>query len=204
MALNQIVPVHYFRCPNTHPKKKQAFFFSFSLSPRCSGCRAGEPVPLAPALHHLRRLGAGRRPVVHTQRHQLAAPPDSLPVQCKSCPPLHPQVITSFVVAADCPAPWPLPFLPPPSFWLNSCLSPVCSCDLNLCESRLWLSNLCMCRSMSSVTCLLCYDLYLCWPLLPALRPLADFSALASLCSFTHPFIFFFPLLSLSLPSSSP
>ena len=91
VALNQIVPVHYFWCPNTHPKKKTSlFFFSFSLSPRCSGCRAGEPVPLAPALHHLRRLGAGRRPVVHTERHQLAAPPDSLPVQCKSCPPLHP------------------------------------------------------------------------------------------------------------------
>lgn len=71
-----------------HPRKKQASSL-FPLAP-FSGCRAGEPVPLAPALHHLRRLCAGGRPVVHTQRHQLAAPSDSLPLQCKSCPPPHP------------------------------------------------------------------------------------------------------------------
>lgn len=67
----------------TRSERKQVFCVLPLVS--SSGGRAGQPVPLAPFLHHLRRLGAGGGPVVHAQRHQLPAPPDSLPLQCKSC-----------------------------------------------------------------------------------------------------------------------
>lgn len=77
--------------PKHTPKTKQAFFFCFfPLSPCFSGSRAGEPVPLASALYHLRRLCTGGGPVVHAERHQLATPPDPFTLQRKSCPPLRP------------------------------------------------------------------------------------------------------------------
>lgn len=101
----------------THPKENETFLFS--LSSCFSGCRAGESVPLASALHHLRRLGGGGRSVVYTQRHQLTAPPDSLPLQCKSCPPLHhPHLCSNCQLTCSLAA----AVLPPPSFWLYPCL----------------------------------------------------------------------------------
>lgn len=78
--------------PKHTPNQNKPFFLFFSpLSPRFSGGRAGEPVPLASALHHLRRLCAGGGPVVHAERHQLATPPDPFSLQRKSCPPPSPQ-----------------------------------------------------------------------------------------------------------------
>ncbi len=59
-----------------------------------------------------------------------------------------------------------------------------------------------MSGSMSRVTSPLCCDPYLGCSLSPTLHPFTDFSALASLCSLTHFFIFSSPsslLLSLSL-----
>lgn len=101
--MNRTVPVHS-SVPKPTPKgkKNKNEPSLLSLSSRCSGCCAGEPGPLASALRHLRCLGGGGGPVIHTQRHQLAAPPDSLPLQCKSCP--H-QVVIYFVITAGCPAP---------------------------------------------------------------------------------------------------
>lgn len=44
----------------------------------------GEPLPLAAALCHLRRICRRRRPVVHAKRHQLPSAPDALPLQRKA------------------------------------------------------------------------------------------------------------------------
>lgn len=78
----------YLRCPE-HPRQKQAC----PLSPLVlfSGCCAGEPNPLASALHHLWCFCSGGRSLVYTQRHKLATSPDPLPLQCKRYPLLHPR-----------------------------------------------------------------------------------------------------------------
>ncbi len=62
------------------------FFSSLTrLPPVTAAALRISPCHLPPALHHLWRLGCRRRPLIHPERHQLAPPQDSLPLQCKSC-----------------------------------------------------------------------------------------------------------------------
>lgn len=173
--------------PKTPEEKKTKQDFSlFPLVP-FSGCRAVEPVSLTSALHHLRRLGRGGGPVVHAQRHQLAAPSDSLSLQCKSTLP------SNGLLRSDCRLLCCLAALiSPPSFWLSSCLLSLCSCDF--CGTQLWWLNKCMSGSMSRVTSPLRFDLCHYWSLSPLCAPpltslLLRFwsSSSCSLCSLCLP-----------------
>lgn len=55
-------------------------------------------MPLASALHHLRCLGGGGRPVIHAQRHQLSTSSDALPLQRKRHVPPHPPQVNPFAL----------------------------------------------------------------------------------------------------------